>query len=102
MDRRTFLKTTSLVTASLSVTPRLFGKSFSNKKRNVIILKTLFGLLLIPAILNSQNVQQKRPENYKPYRYKYSVEKLQQKFSKEMIRQAKIDNAKMNEVNTSG
>jgi alpha-L-fucosidase len=67
-----------------------------------IILKTFFGLLLIPVILYSQNIQQKRPENYKPYRYKYSIEKLQQKFSKKMIRQAKIDNAKMNEVNTKG
>ncbi|UCE07387.1 MAG: alpha-L-fucosidase, partial [bacterium] len=65
-------------------------------------MKTLFGLLLIPVVLYSQNVQQKRPENYKPFRYKYTVEKLQQKFSKKMIQQAKIDNAKMNEVNTKG
>ena len=37
MDRRKFLKTTGLTTASLSVAPALFSQSSSKKKRNVIL-----------------------------------------------------------------
>jgi alpha-L-fucosidase len=65
-------------------------------------LKIFFGLLLIPFILHSQNIQPKRPGNYKQFRYKCTVEKLQNKFSKKMIQQARIDIAKMYDVNTKG
>jgi len=56
--------------------------------------------LLIQA--TAQDPQPVRPEDYKPYAYKYSIEDLYEKFSKQMIEVAQNDLLELNRVNEEG
>jgi alpha-L-fucosidase len=47
-------------------------------------------------------VQPKRPEGFEPYKYKYSIEQLNEKYSDDMMKRAVVDVKKMTEVNEKG
>jgi hypothetical protein len=73
--------------------------------KNYQTFKILCFLLLISfsgIVLNAQDNQPKRPVDYKPYQYKYSVEKLYKKFSKSMKKEAEKDMAELHLVNKNG
>jgi len=66
------------------------------------ILGVLLLLILNSLVINAQNSQSKRPIDFKPYQYKYSIEKLHKKFSKSMIKEAEKDMAELHLVNKNG
>ncbi|MBN2092714.1 alpha-L-fucosidase [candidate division KSB1 bacterium] len=69
------------------------------KSISIILILTLFYL---PEFLQAQQIQPKRPQNYQPYRYKYSIEKLQKSYSKSMIKAAKAEMAELIRINNEG
>lgn len=63
---------------------------------------SVVAMTLISLSMSAQQVQPKRPANFKPFRYKYSIEQLHQKYSEDMMRRAAEDVKKMTELNDRG
>ncbi len=67
--------------------------------------KRIFFSLLFSTLcftVSSQEPQPKRPTDYTPYQYKYSIEKLNKKFSKKMMKAAKRDMTALHLANKKG
>ncbi len=60
------------------------------------------GIVFCPLFSEAQDVQPERPENFKLYTYKYSIEKLYTKYSKKMLRAARKEMAGLEKVNQKG
>lgn len=69
------------------------------KSISIILILTLFYLL---EFLEAQQIPPKRSSNFRPYRYKYSIEKLHDNYSKSMIKAAKAEIAELNRINDQG
>lgn len=50
----------------------------------------------------AQDPQPKRPENFKPYKYKHSIEQLHKKYSKKMLKAARKEMVELEKVNENG
>lgn len=52
--------------------------------------------------LTSDERQPKRPENFQPFHYEYTIAELYEEFSEDMMKRAAVDVAQMTEVNEAG
>jgi len=62
----------------------------------------VFIYTIIPSVLFAQQIQPKRPDDFQPYKYKHSIETLQNKYSQKMSHTAKKEMAELNRVNENG
>jgi alpha-L-fucosidase len=69
------------------------------KAKNLLIL---VAICISQIQVYSQEVQPKRPANFEPFRYKYTIEQLYNNFSEDMMKQAAIEVNNLSEVNKKG
>lgn len=62
----------------------------------------ILAFLFLSASLTAQDLQPKRPQNFTPYNFRYTIEELYEKFSEQHISDAKQDMDELNEVNEKG
>jgi alpha-L-fucosidase len=74
-------------------------KNSENMKNKIVLI--ICGALLPWCLLIAQ-IRPERPDNFKSWHYKYTIEDLQKKYSDSMMKKAAIDMKQMNEVNTTG
>ncbi len=74
----------------------------SSMKINATFFQMVCMIVFIPFQSFTQDVQPKRPDNFKPYTYKYSIEQLHQKFSQKMIQSAGNEMADLKKTNEKG
>jgi alpha-L-fucosidase len=78
------------------------------KLTKLLFLTTALFLLLMPGCNqapSSEDTDQKqprRPENFEPFHYKYTIEELYENFSEDMMERAAVDVQKLREVNEEG
>lgn len=70
-------------------------------KRKNVLLNIVF-IILIAIQATGQSIQPKRPANFEPFRYKYTIEQLYENFSEDMMRRAAEDVISIKEVNEKG
>jgi alpha-L-fucosidase len=83
-------------------------KTTHMKKNNILIITIT--ILLLQAQLfaqktsspNSTEQQPKRPADFKPFKYKYTIEQLYKNFSEDLMKKAAADVKKISEVNEKG
>lgn len=67
-------------------------------KRIIIVSLSVFWIIGLSA----QDPQPKRPDNFKPYKYKHTIEQLHKKYSKKMLKAARKEMAELEKMNEKG